>query len=67
MRWRASAAETGLQVLAILAGAFACGFGGAALMEALGLELSAEGRLLLGGALGMLGALLALRLLRRED
>lgn len=67
MRWRASAAEDGLQVLAILAGAFASGFAGAALMEALGLELSAEARLMLGGALGMLGALLAMRLLRRED
>ncbi len=69
MRWRASGAEAGgrLRSILILLGAFILGFGGAALAEATGLELTGEGRLLLGGALGIAGALLTMRMLRGED
>lgn len=56
-----------MQIILILLGAFVCGFTGAALSEALGLELGRDSRLVLGGALGILGALLAARLLRGED
>ena len=69
MRWRASAAETRgrLQPILIRLGAFVVGFGGAAVAEMIGLALDGHGRVVLGGALGLAGALLALLLLRGED